>query len=74
MTRNCARVSARTHERSTMKSKLPRDILSLVNRKSHAAGVAYAELEKKRLNAELERLQAEGMGLQELQKYLNMTH
>lgn len=57
-----------------MKSKLPRDILSLVNRKAHAAGLAYAEQEKKRLLSELERLQAERMGLQELQKYLDGIH
>lgn len=36
-----------------MKSKLPREILSLVNRKSHAAGIAYAVQEKKRLLTEL---------------------
>ncbi len=46
-----------------MKSKLPREILSLVNRKSHAAGIAYAVQEKKRLLTELEQLRAEGMSL-----------
>ena len=56
-----------------MKSKLPRDILSLVNRKSHAAGLAYAELEKKRLIAELERLRAEGKDVKVLHKYLDET-
>lgn len=54
-----------------MKSKLPRDILSLVNRKAHVAGIAYVEKEKKRLKTELETLRAEGMDLQELMKHLN---
>ncbi len=55
-----------------MKSKLPREILSLVNRKSHALGVGHkhAETEKKRLLSDLEGLRAEGKDVNELQKYL----
>lgn len=56
-----------------MKSKLPRQILSLVNRKSHAAGVAYAAREKMRLIAELERLRDEGKGLQEFMKHFEQS-
>ena len=53
-----------------MKTKLPRDILSLVSRKSHALGLAYAEQEKKRMLSVLEGLRAEGRDVKELQKYL----
>ena len=61
-----------TRARDEIKTKLPRQILSLVNRKSHAAGrVAYAEQKKMRLIAELERLMSERKGLQELEKHLN---
>ena len=54
-----------------MKSKLPREILSLVNRKSHAAGIAFAEQEKKRMIPELDRLHADKATLPELKRYLD---
>lgn len=66
----CTRTCTHARE-NAMKSKLPREIISLVNRKSHAAGVAYAEKEKKRLQGDLEALRAEGKSLQDLQEYLN---
>lgn len=53
-----------------MKSRLPRDILSLVNRRSHAAGIVFAEQERRRLIVELERLQADKATLPELKRYL----
>ena len=66
---NCARGHARTRE-ETMKSKLPRDILSLVNRKSHALGISYAEQTKQQLLDELESMRAKGATLADLEKYI----
>ena len=57
-------------ERKIMKSKLPRDILSLVNRKSHALGITYAEQTKQQLLDELESMRAKGATLADLEKYI----
>ena len=53
-----------------MKSKLPREIQSLVNRKAHAVGVAYAEQQKAELLDTLEQLQTDGASLQEMRQYI----
>lgn len=53
-----------------MKNKLPREISSLVNRKAHTWGIAYAEQSKQQLLNELERMKAEGATLAELERYL----
>jgi len=53
-----------------MKTKLPREILSLVNRKSHAWGAIYAEQSKQQLMGELERMRADGATLADIEKYL----
>ena len=53
-----------------MKNKLPREISSLVNRKVHAWGTAYAEQSKQQLLGELERMRADGATLADIEKYL----
>lgn len=53
-----------------MKTKLPREISSLLNRKVHAWGTAYAEQSKQQLMGELERMRADGATLADLEKYL----
>ncbi len=53
-----------------MKSKLPREILSLVNRKSHALGMTYAEQTKQQLLDELDCMRSNGATLNDLEKYI----
>ncbi|PXX12366.1 hypothetical protein C8R27_12519 [Nitrosomonas ureae] len=53
-----------------MKTKLPREISSLLNRKVHAWGTAYAEQSKQQLLGELERMRADGATLADIEKYL----
>lgn len=67
---NCARAYTRTQEEETMTTKLPREISSLVNRKVHAWGTAYAEQSKQQLIGELERMRADGATLSDIEKYL----
>lgn len=69
MKKHCAHAYAHTHE-ETMKSKLPREILTLVNRKSHALGLSYAEQSKQLLLTELEGMKANGATLADLEKYV----
>ncbi|QTQ33007.1 Uncharacterized protein pbN1_30190 [Aromatoleum bremense] len=49
---------------------LPRTVTSLLNRRSHAEGLAYAEAVKSRLLADLERLKANGATHAEIIAYL----
>tara|TARA_R110002073_G_scaffold24956_3_gene83405 strand:+ start:1134 stop:1304 length:171 start_codon:yes stop_codon:yes gene_type:complete len=53
-----------------MKTKLPRDIKSLVNRKSHAAGIAYAVRERMELITALERMKDSGARLEEMRRHI----
>lgn len=53
-----------------MKTKLPRDIQSLINKKAHRAGIAYAEQKKAELLVALERLQANGASLEKIRRYV----
>ncbi|WP_177166078.1 hypothetical protein [Nitrosomonas ureae] len=53
-----------------MKTKLPREIISLVNRKSHVLGTAYAEQTKQQFLVELESMKANGATLADLEKYI----
>lgn len=56
-----------------MKTKLPREILTLVNRKSHALGVTYAEQTKQQLLKELDSMRSKGATLNDLEKYIGKT-
>ncbi|WP_147383558.1 hypothetical protein [Nitrosomonas supralitoralis] len=53
-----------------MKTKLPPQILSMVNRKSHILGVNYAEQTKQQFLAELESMRVNGATLKDLEKYI----
>lgn len=53
-----------------MKSKIPREVSSLVNRKVHGWGVAYAEHSKQQLLYELECMRANGSTLNDLEKHI----
>ncbi|ALQ51153.1 hypothetical protein SAMN05216406_15312 [Nitrosomonas ureae] len=53
-----------------MKQKLPKEILSLVNRKSHAFGLTYAEQTKQLLLNELDSMRSKGATLNDLEKYI----
>ncbi|SFF27467.1 hypothetical protein [Nitrosomonas sp. Nm166] len=53
-----------------MKSKLPRDIIRLVNRKSHVLGITYAEQTKQQLLDELESMRSKDATLADLEKYV----
>lgn len=53
-----------------MKTKLPREILSLVNRKAHALGVTYAEQTKQQFIAELESMRTNGATMADLERYI----
>ena len=53
-----------------MKTKLPREILTLVNRKSHYLGVTYAEQTKQLLLNELDFMRFKGAALSDLEKYI----
>ena len=65
----CARGHVHTHEEA-MKTKLPREILTLVNRKSHYLGVTYAEQTKQLLLNELDCMRSKGATLKYLDKYI----
>ena len=52
--------------------KLPREIISIINRSAHAAGVHYAEKEKTRLTAELEILLLDGATIDQLKQYIEV--
>ena len=58
------------HARGNMKQKLPKEISSLVNRKSHSLGVAYAEQTKQLLLTELDCMRSKGATLNDLEKYI----
>ena len=49
---------------------VPKDIKKLIDMKAYAEGMVYGENEKKRLQAELERLQSDELLLPELKKFL----
>jgi hypothetical protein len=53
-----------------MKNKLPRELSSLVNRKTHAWSIAYAEQSKQQLLNELESMRANGATPADIEKYL----
>lgn len=53
-----------------MKSKIPRELSSLVNRKAHSWSIAYAEQSKKQLLNELECMRAKGATLNDLEKHI----
>jgi hypothetical protein len=53
--------------------KLPKEIISHINRKSHAAGIHHAAKEKIRLTAELELLLADGATLDQLNQYIEVS-
>ncbi len=53
-----------------MKTILPKDIQSLVNRKSHALGMTYAEHTKNQLINELESMCVKGATQQDLEIYI----
>lgn len=55
-----------------MKTRLPREILTLVNRKSHALGLSYAEQSKQLLLTELEGMKANGATLADLEKHVGI--
>lgn len=57
--------------KNDMKTKLPKDIQSLVNLKSHELGISYAEQIKQQLLNELETMRAKGATLEELEKYID---
>ena len=52
-------------------SMLPRDIRKLVNQRSHAAGVAYAEQTRQQLLNELENMRIKGATLADLESYIS---
>jgi len=53
-----------------MKNKLPRGIISLINRRSHSLGITYAAQTKHQLVTELEGMRANGATLEDLEKYV----
>lgn len=53
-----------------MKTKLPRAIISLINRRSHALGITYAEQTKQLLLNELDSMRDKGATLEDLEKYV----
>ncbi|MCK0510795.1 hypothetical protein [Aromatoleum buckelii] len=65
-------IRSRAQENNIMQN-LPRSIKTALNRRSHAEGLAYAEVVKSRLLADLERLKAQGAKPAELVAYLTRS-